>query len=71
MSMPNTKLPFSNKFDVYDLFYQYAFDEIEYIAETASGQIIEGVLDEYGRTGTIMSAKQEDFDIAIGFKDAP
>lgn len=69
-NLPNTKLPFSNKFDVYDLFYKYAFDEIEYIAETASGRLIEGTLDEHGRTGTIMSAKQEDFDIAIGFKDA-
>ena len=69
-NLPNTKLPFSNKFDVYDLFYKYAFDEIEYIAETASGQLIEGTLDEHGRTGTIMSSKQESFDIAIGFKDA-
>ncbi|UZA03579.1 type VI secretion system tip protein VgrG [Moraxella bovis] len=69
-NLPHIVKPFSNKVDVYDLFHQYSFDEIEYVAHLGSGQLIEGVLDEHGRTGTIMSEDQEEIDVFIGFKDA-
>ena len=39
--MPKTIPLFSNKLDVYDLFYQYAFDEIEFQILRPDGQLLE------------------------------
>ncbi|GAA0308758.1 contractile injection system protein, VgrG/Pvc8 family [Psychrobacter aestuarii] len=68
--MPETIPLFSNKFDVYDLFYQYDFKDIEFQIRRPDGQLIEGVLDEHGRTAPVISDKEEEVEVLIGFKDA-
>lgn len=68
--MPKTIPLFSNKLDVYDLFYQHNFNEIEFQMLRPDGQLIEGVLDEHGRTAPVISDKEEDVEVLVGFKDA-
>ncbi|WP_201606982.1 contractile injection system protein, VgrG/Pvc8 family [Psychrobacter okhotskensis] len=67
--MPKTIPLFSNRLDVYDLFYQYAFDEIEFQILRTDGQLLEGVLDEHGRTAPVISDKEEEVEVLVGFKD--
>ncbi|MFZ2554416.1 DUF2345 domain-containing protein, partial [Psychrobacter urativorans] len=67
--MPKTIPLFSNKLDVYDLFYQYAFDEIEFQILRPDGQLLEGMLDEHGRTAPVISDKEEEVEVLVGFKD--
>nr|WP_317200876.1 contractile injection system protein, VgrG/Pvc8 family [uncultured Psychrobacter sp.] len=68
--MPETIPLFSNKLDVYDLFYQYDFKDIEFQMLRPDGQLIEGVLDEHGRTAPVISDKEEEVNVLVGFKDA-
>ena len=68
--MPETIPLFSNKLDVYDLFYQHNFEDIEFRILRPDGQLIEGVLDEHGRTAPVISDKEENVEVLIGFKDA-
>lgn len=68
--MPNTIPLFSNKLDVYDLFYQHDFKDIEFQMLRSDGQLIEGVLDEHGRTTPVISDKEEEVEAYVGFKDA-
>ena len=68
--MPDTIPLFSNKLDVYDLFYQYDFKDIEFQMLRSDGQLIEGVLDEHGRTAPVISDKEEEVEVLVGFKDA-
>ena len=68
--MPETIPLYSNKLDVYDLFYQYDFSEIEFKILRPDGQLIEGVLDEHGRTAPVISDIEEEVEILVGFKDA-
>jgi len=67
--MPETVPLFSNKLDVYDLFYQHNFKDIEFQMLRPDGQLIEGVLDEHGRTAPVISDKEEEVEILVGFKD--
>ncbi|WP_197409083.1 hypothetical protein, partial [Psychrobacter sp. ENNN9_III] len=66
---PETIPLFSNKLDVYDLFYQHNFDDIEFQMLRPDGQLIEGVLDEHGRTAPVISDKEEEVNVLVGFKD--
>ena len=68
--MPNTIPLFSNKLDVYDLFYQHEFKDIEFQMLRPDGQLIAGVLDEHGRTAPVISDKEEEVEVLVGFKDA-
>lgn len=68
--MPETVPLFSNKLDVYDLFYQHNFDDIEFQMLRPDGQLIEGVLDQHGRTAPVISDKEEEVEVLVGFKDA-
>lgn len=67
--MPDTIPLFSNKLDVYDLFYQHNFNEIEFQMLRPDGQLVEGVLDEHGRTAPIISDKEEEVEVYVGFKN--
>ncbi len=67
--MPETIPLFSNKLDVYDLFYQHDFKDIEFQILRPDGQLIEGMLDEHGRTAPVISDKEEEVEILVGFKD--
>lgn len=67
--MPETIPLFSNKLDVYDLFYQHNFEDIEFQILRPDGQLIEGMLDEHGRTAPVISDKEEEVEILVGFKD--
>ncbi len=67
--MPNTIPLFSNKLDVYDLFYQHDFKDIEFRMLRPDGQLVEGVLDEHGRTAPVISDKEEEVEVLVGFKD--
>lgn len=67
--MPNTIPLFSNKLDVYDLFYQHDFKEIEFQMLRPDGQLIEGVLDKHGRTAHVISDKEEEVEAYVGFKN--
>ena len=67
--MPETVPLFSNKLDVYDLFYQYDFKDIEFQMLKPDGQLIEGMLDEHGRTAPVISDKEEEVEVLVGFKD--
>uniref|UniRef100_UPI001917C4A4 DUF2345 domain-containing protein n=1 Tax=Psychrobacter sp. Pi2-51 TaxID=2774132 RepID=UPI001917C4A4 len=69
--MPKTIPLFSNKLDVYDLFYQHNFNDIEFQILRPDGQLIEGVLDEHGRTAPVISDKACMFYLSftkIGYK---
>ena len=71
-SMPVVEYPgmpkaFSNKLDVYDLFWMKNLSEIEYVAKDKSGEIIaEGNLDEVGRTSRIYSSRGQKIEVLIG-----
>ncbi|WP_435950799.1 contractile injection system protein, VgrG/Pvc8 family [Psychrobacter sp. DM8] len=67
--MPETIPLFSNKLDVYDLFYQHDFKDIEFQMLRPDGQLIEGVLDAHGRTAPVISDKEEEVEVLVGFKD--
>ncbi|MER1973943.1 MAG: DUF2345 domain-containing protein, partial [Psychrobacter alimentarius] len=65
--MPETIPLFSNKLDVYDLFYHADFNEVDYVAMLDDGQIVEGTLDEHGRTNRLISMKSEEAEVLVGY----
>ena len=67
--MPETVPLFSNKLDVYDLFYHANFSEVDYVATLDDGQIVEGTLDEHGRTGRLISMESKKADVLVGYLD--
>lgn len=75
--LPNNVL-FSNRLDVYDLFWDFELPNLSYTAKFCDGRIVAGSLDENGRTGRIgsdASEKAEVFvdtnaDWAVEFEDA-
>ena len=67
--MPETVPLFSNKLDVYDLFYHASFSEVDYVATLDDGQIVEGTLDEHGRTGRLISMESKKADVLVGYLD--
>ena len=67
--MPETIPLFSNRLDVYDLFYHANFSEVDYVATLDDGQIVEGTLDEHGRTGRLISMESKKADVLVGYLD--
>ncbi len=67
--MPETIPLFSNKLDVYDLFYHSNFSEVNYVAKMDDGQIVEGTLDEHGRTDRLMSMESKGAEVLVGYLD--
>lgn len=67
--MPETIPLFSNKLDVYDLFYHSNFSEVNYVAKMDDGQIVEGTLDEHGRTDRLMSMESKGVEVLVGYLD--
>lgn len=67
--MPETVPLFSNKLDVYDLFYHASFSKVDYVATLDDGQIVEGTLDEHGRTGRLISMESKKADVLVGYLD--
>ena len=61
-SMPVVEYPgmpkhFNNKLDAYDVFWDFDLGQVKYQAALASGELLEGALDEHGRTARITSNK--------------
>ncbi|WP_299185087.1 contractile injection system protein, VgrG/Pvc8 family [uncultured Psychrobacter sp.] len=67
--MPETVPLFSNKLDVYDLFYHRDFSEVDYVAMMDDGQIVEGTLDAHGRTDRLMSMESKGAEVLVGYLD--
>ena len=67
--MPETIPLFSNRLDVYDLFYHSDFSEVGYVAMMDDGQIVEGTLDEHGRTDRLMSMESKGAEVLVGYLD--
>lgn len=64
--LPNTPL-FSNKLDIYDLFWESDFSKLSYkafIPDTNS--FVSGQIDEHGRTGKINTADPSKIQVLIG-----
>ncbi|RKG30703.1 type VI secretion system Vgr family protein [Acinetobacter tianfuensis] len=67
--LPNAPI-YSNKLDVYDLFWQSDFSQLSYkafIPETNA--VISGGIDEHGRTGKISTADPSKVQILVGMDD--
>ncbi|MDR6374706.1 type VI secretion system Vgr family protein [Paraburkholderia caledonica] len=68
MDMPKA---FSNRLDVYDIFWRRNFAEVEYTARNASGDLIaQGTLDEDGRTPRLSTDQSETIHVLVGTKGA-
>ena len=67
--LPNNAL-YSNRLDIYDLFWQSDFSTLSYkafIPETNS--YISGPLDEHGRTGKIVTSDPSKVEVLVGLND--
>ena len=60
------KQAYSNRLDVYDLFYAHEFSEITYDLYLKTGEIFSGNLDEHGRTMQFYTKTQENVFALIG-----
>ncbi|MDE2422264.1 MAG: DUF2345 domain-containing protein, partial [Gammaproteobacteria bacterium] len=68
--LPNTTVQkYSHRLDVYNLFVNHNFSDIEYKAVLASGNLFSGVLDEHGRTMQIPNSKADKSRILVGTQD--
>lgn len=67
--LPNVKLPYSNKLDVYNLFSAEKFENLEYSVLFENGLVKKGVIDDYGRTERIKSDKNEKVKVLVGGDD--
>ena len=66
--LPVSNMPdrFSNRLDVYDLFALHEFASIKYVAKLPGGRVMEGVLDEHGRTPQIYAKDADKLEILSG-----
>jgi type VI secretion system VgrG family protein len=66
--LPVSNLPdrFSNRLDVYDLFILHRFDAVKYSAKLPDGRVMEGVLDDHGRSPQIYANGASNIDILCG-----
>ncbi|MND66322.1 hypothetical protein D3C76_1379140 [compost metagenome] len=67
--LPNTP-SFSNRLDIYDLFWESDFSKLSYkafIPETNS--FTSGAVDEHGRTGKISTADPKNVQVLVGGSD--
>lgn len=68
-TLPNTPL-FSNRLDVYDLFWESDFSQLSYKAYfPESNAFTSGQIDEHGRTGKITTADASKVKVLIGSND--
>ncbi|NIE57344.1 MULTISPECIES: type VI secretion system Vgr family protein [unclassified Burkholderia] len=64
MDMPKA---FSNRLDVYDIYWPRSFEEVEYTARRASGEILtQGMLDQEGRTARLSTDQAETIQVLVG-----
>ena len=57
---------YSNRLDVYSTFWRENFNDLKFKAYFKNGDIVEGSIDEHGRTARIFSNKQEEVTILVG-----
>lgn len=68
MDMPKA---FSNRLDAYDIYWLRDFNDVEYMARRANGELIaEGVLDQDGRTSRISTDQAETIQVLAGTRGA-
>ncbi|WP_423382951.1 type VI secretion system Vgr family protein [Burkholderia sp. LMG 32019] len=73
VSIPGMDMPkaFSNRLDVYDIYWPRSFEEVEYAARRASGEVIaQGVLDQDGRTQRFSTDQSETLEVLVGTRGA-
>lgn len=67
--VPGFDMPkaFSNRLDVYDVYWQREFGEVEYTARRENGDVVaQGMLDEYGRTSRLTTDNPETLQVLVG-----
>ncbi|WP_396332225.1 type VI secretion system Vgr family protein [Burkholderia anthina] len=67
--VPGFDMPkaFSNRLDVYDVYWQRAFGDVEYTARRENGDIVaQGALDEHGRTSRLTTDQPETLQVLVG-----
>ena len=66
--MPVANMPdrFSNRLDVHDVFMQHPFTSIKYVAKLPGNRLMEGTLDEHGRSPQIYANEGTAIDILCG-----
>lgn len=62
--LPNNVM-YSNKLDVYDLFWDFDLSNLSYVAKFKDGRISSGSLDENGRTARIGSDSSEPAEVFV------
>ncbi|KJV38546.1 hypothetical protein VH98_08930, partial [Acinetobacter brisouii] len=63
-TLPNTPL-FSNRLDVYDLFWDFDLPQLTYTATFKDGRVSTGSLDDNGRTSRITSDSSEASEVFV------
>ncbi|RQU30883.1 type VI secretion system tip protein VgrG [Burkholderia cenocepacia] len=67
--VPGFDMPkaFSNRLDVYDIYWQREFGEVEYTARRENGEVVaQGTLDEHGRTPRLTTDQPETLQVLVG-----
>ncbi|WP_232450028.1 DUF2345 domain-containing protein, partial [Burkholderia ubonensis] len=67
--VPGFDMPkaFSNRLDVYDIYWQREFGDIEYTARRENGDVVaQGALDEHGRTPRLTTDQPETLQVLVG-----
>ncbi|MFX5487086.1 DUF2345 domain-containing protein, partial [Acinetobacter baumannii] len=62
--LPSTMM-YSNKLDVYDLFWDFDLSRLSYVAKFKNGRVSTGSLDENGRTARISSDSSEPAEVFV------
>jgi hypothetical protein len=61
---------YSNRLDVYSIFWRENFNDLKFKAYFKNGRVVEGRIDEHGRTERIFSTKEEKVDLLIGQRES-
>ncbi|WP_347467757.1 type VI secretion system Vgr family protein [Burkholderia stagnalis] len=73
VSIPGMDMPkaFSNRLDVYDIYWRRSFEEVEYTARRVSGEVLaQGTLDQEGRTSRLSTDQPETIQVLVGTQGA-
>jgi len=70
LTVANLPEKYSNRLDVYDVFYKHELSDIHYAAKRADGKVVRGTLDEHGRTDQIYLKDQEEIEVLVGTSSA-
>lgn len=71
VTSPEMPKAFSNRLDVYDIFWPRDFESVEYTARRANGDVIEhGALDQDGRTPRLSTDEPENIQVLVGTQGA-